>query len=64
MWLKPMHAQDKAVRQKIFAEIVKGYAVITDRPGCFFVGDWLDMYPDAQLFDMEGLGYDFTIAGP
>jgi len=49
MWLKTMQTEDKAVRQKILAEIVQGYSAIVDGPGCFFVEDWIEMYPDAKV---------------
>jgi hypothetical protein len=49
MWLKAMQTEDKAVRQKILAEIVQGYSAIVDGPGCFFVEDWIEMYPDAKV---------------
>lgn len=44
-----MREKDKAKRQKILLEIVKGYVAIVDGPGCFFVEDWLEMFPDAKL---------------
>jgi hypothetical protein len=44
-----MRTEDKAVRQKILTEIVKGYSAIVDGPGCFFVEDWIEMYPDAKV---------------
>jgi hypothetical protein len=44
-----MREQDKVVRQKILAEIVKGYVAIVDGPGCFFVEDWVEMFPDAKV---------------
>lgn len=49
MWLKAMQTEDKAVRQKILAGIVQGYSAIVDGPGCFFVEDWIEMYPDAKV---------------
>ncbi|OCL02422.1 hypothetical protein AOQ84DRAFT_229096 [Glonium stellatum] len=49
MWLEAMQTKDKAVRQKILAEIVQGYSAIVDGPGCFFVEDWIEMYPDAKV---------------
>jgi len=49
MWLKAMNTRDKAVRQKILAKIVSGYSAIVDGPGCFFVEDWIEMYPDAKV---------------
>ncbi|KAF4634956.1 hypothetical protein G7Y89_g3133 [Cudoniella acicularis] len=48
-WLAAMQAEDKVVRQKILADIVKGYEAITDGPGCFFVEDWIEMFPDAKV---------------
>jgi hypothetical protein len=44
-----MRTQDKAVRQKILAEIVRGYMAIVDGPGCFFVQDWIEMFPEAKV---------------
>ncbi|KAF2806574.1 uncharacterized protein BDZ99DRAFT_394141, partial [Mytilinidion resinicola] len=49
MWLKAINTRDKAVRQNILAEIVSGYSAIVDGPGCFFVEDWVEMYPDAKF---------------
>ena len=50
-----MHAADKAVRQKILAEIVTGYAAMVDGPGCFFVEDWVEMYPDTKVFPRSSM---------
>jgi hypothetical protein len=47
MWLKAMQTEDKALRQKILAEIVKGSSAIVDGPACFFGEDSVEMYPDA-----------------
>ncbi|KAF2490124.1 hypothetical protein BU16DRAFT_575558 [Lophium mytilinum] len=58
MWLKAMNTRDKAVRQKILAEIVSGYSAIVDGPGCFFVEDWVEMYPDAKV---EDIASDFIL---
>ena len=44
-----MKEKDKAKRQKILAQIVKGYGAIVDGPGCFFIEDWLEMFPDAKF---------------
>jgi hypothetical protein len=44
-----MNEHDKAVRQKLLAEITKGYSAIVDGPGCFFIEDWVEMYPDAKV---------------
>jgi hypothetical protein len=41
-----MREQGKAMRQKIVAEIVKGYVAIVDGPGCLFAEDWVEMFPD------------------
>lgn len=49
MWLKAMQTEDKAVRQKILTEKVQGYSAMVDAPGCFFVEDWIEMYPDAKV---------------
>ena len=39
----------QAVRQKLLLEIVQGYEAIVDDPGCFFVADWVEMFPDARV---------------
>lgn len=44
-----MKENDKAKRQKILKELVKGYVAIVDGPGCFFVEDWIEMFPDAKV---------------
>jgi hypothetical protein len=44
-----MRTEDKAVRQKLLLEIVQGYEAIVDGPGCFFVADWVEMFPDAKF---------------
>jgi hypothetical protein len=49
MWLQAMKEEDKAVRQKILAELVKGYVAAVDGPACFFVEDWIEMFPDAKV---------------
>src|ERR1700730_5128695 len=48
MWPKAMQTEDKAFQQKILAEIVKGSSAIVDGLGCFFVEDWVEIYPDAK----------------
>jgi hypothetical protein len=49
LWLKAMRTENKHERHKILAEIVKGYTAIVDGPGCFFVEDWVEMFPDAKV---------------
>lgn len=49
LWLAAMREPSKPARQKILAEVVKGYSAIVDGPGCFFVADWIEMYPDAKV---------------
>jgi hypothetical protein len=44
-----MKTEDKAVRQKLLAEIVQGYSAIVDGPGSFFIEDFVEMYPDAKV---------------
>ncbi|KAH8660684.1 hypothetical protein BGZ60DRAFT_530698 [Tricladium varicosporioides] len=48
-WRAAMLEKNKAMRQKILAEIVKGYEAVTDGPACFFVEDWCEMFPDAKV---------------
>jgi hypothetical protein len=47
-----MHESNKDRRQKILAEIVKDYVAIVDGPGCFFVQDWIEMFPDAKVHSL------------
>lgn len=49
LWLAAMRETDKAKRQKILHGIVKDYAAIVDGPGCFFVADWIEMFPEAKF---------------
>jgi Sulfotransferase domain len=44
-----MQTEDRAERQKVLAQIVEGYEAIVDGPGCFFVEDWVEMFPDAKV---------------
>ena len=44
-----MREPSAAARQKLLAEVTKGYSAIVDGPGCFFVQDWIEMYPDAKV---------------
>lgn len=44
-----MREPSAPARQKILAEVTKGYSAIVDGPGCFFVQDWIEMYPDAKV---------------
>lgn len=44
-----MLEKNKVVRQKILGEIERGYEAVTDGPACFFVDDWVEMFPDAKV---------------
>jgi membrane protein YqaA with SNARE-associated domain len=44
-----MREPNPAVRQKLLAQVTQGYAAIVDAPGCFFIADWVEMYPDAKF---------------
>lgn len=44
-----LQEQDKEKRHKLLLSIVKGYAAVVDGPGCYFVKDWLELFPDAKF---------------
>lgn len=44
-----MREPSASARRKILAEVTKGNRAIVDGPGCFFVQDWIEMYPDAKV---------------
>ncbi|KAH8649219.1 hypothetical protein BX600DRAFT_517599 [Xylariales sp. PMI_506] len=47
--LDAAHERDQVKRRKIIAELLRGYAVVTDLPLIAFSKDLLDMYPDAKI---------------
>jgi Sulfotransferase domain len=49
LWIRAAHTEDKATRQQILREICKDYRAIVDAPGCFFVEDLMEIYPDAKV---------------
>jgi hypothetical protein len=44
-----MREPERQARQELLAEVTKGFTAIVDGPGCFFVQDWIEMYPDAKV---------------
>lgn len=48
-WTQALQARDKATRHAILREICKDYRAIVDAPGCFFVEDLMEIYPEAKV---------------
>jgi Sulfotransferase domain len=49
LWIRATQTDDKATRQQLLREICKDYHAIVDAPGCFFVEDLMEIYPDAKV---------------
>jgi Sulfotransferase domain len=49
LWIRAARTEDKATRHQILREICKDYRAIVDAPGCFFVEDLIQIYPDAKV---------------
>lgn len=48
-WTQALQARDKVTRHAILREICKDYRAIVDAPGCFFVEDLMEIYPEAKV---------------
>jgi hypothetical protein len=44
-----MREPSAPARQKLLFEVTRGYSAIVDGPGCFFISDWVEMYPNAKF---------------
>ncbi|PNY26397.1 Uncharacterized protein TCAP_03670 [Tolypocladium capitatum] len=49
MIVDAMLEEDRHNRRKLLHKIFDGYEATTDFPGCWFIDDLMDMYPDAPL---------------
>ena len=47
--VQAMKETDTARRHKILVKLFSGFEATTDFPGCIFVADLMDMYPDAKI---------------
>jgi Sulfotransferase domain len=53
-WQRVSKTEDKATRHAILREVFKEYRATVDAPGCFFVEDLMEIYPEAKVCVFQG----------